>query len=91
MFYTYILRSLTRKRYYIGSTKNLINRLKEHNFGEVQSTRYYIPWEIVHTEEFNTVSEARKREFYIKSQKSRKSIENLIEKSGRGSAGRALG
>ena len=78
MFYIYILKSIKNGKYYIGSTRNLEKRLKEHNSGKMKSTKGLIPWEIVHTESVSTNSEARKRESYIKKRKSRKYIEALI-------------
>ncbi|MCF8241987.1 MAG: GIY-YIG nuclease family protein, partial [Melioribacteraceae bacterium] len=39
MFYTYILRSIEHKRYYFGSTGNIISRPKDHNAGKVRSTK----------------------------------------------------
>ena len=39
-----------------------------------------IPWEIVHTEEYPTLIEARQGEVNIKKMKSRKYIEDLISK-----------
>ncbi len=87
MFQTYILRSLKNGRYYVGSTKDIENRIWEHNSGEAKSTKGLIPWKIVYTEIFETLSEARKREYNIKAQKSKVFIEQLISKSGRGSVG----
>ena len=46
-------------------------RLEQHNAGMTKSTKPYRPWRLVHHEEFGTLSEAGKREFRIKSWKSR--------------------
>ncbi len=54
MFYVYILKSQTTKRYYIGSTQDVENRVREHNRGETISRRKEIPGEIIHVEEFKT-------------------------------------
>jgi putative endonuclease len=56
-------------------------RLNQHNRGVGKSTRSYRPWRLVYTEEYNTWSEAAKREKQIKNQKSRSYIENLISLS----------
>jgi putative endonuclease len=45
----------------------LESRLKEHNWGNTKSTKPYIPWKIVHIEEFKSRAEARIREKYLKS------------------------
>ncbi len=66
MFFIYILRSEKTKRYYVGSTKNLENRLKEHNSGETKSVRNGIPWKMIHVENFETRVEAVRKEKQIK-------------------------
>jgi len=66
MFFVYVLRSEKTKRYYVGSTENLENRLEEHNSGETKSIRNGIPWQLIHTEQFETRGEAIKKEKQIK-------------------------
>jgi putative endonuclease len=66
-FYTYILKSdLTTKHYY-GSCSDLSKRLADHNYGRVKFTKSFKPWAIHYFEEFETKSEALKREKYFKS------------------------
>jgi len=67
MFFTYILTSLKNGRHYYGHTKDLQNRLKQHNAGEVRSTKAFRPWEIHYSESFETKSEAYNREMFFKS------------------------
>jgi putative endonuclease len=81
MFCIYILRSLINNQYYIGCTSDLNERLEKHNHGYVRSTKSYRPWEMMYYEEFITLKEARKRELEVKSWKSRRRIEALINKS----------
>ena len=65
-------------RYY-GHTNNLTKRLNEHLKGRVQSTRDKQPIELVYYKEFNSRSEAFKREMQFKNGKTReKTIEKLI-------------
>src|SRR3989344_2275714 len=78
MYYIYIIRSLKNNRYYIGSCKNVQARLEQHNRGESMSTKPYRPWLFVYSENFDTLSEARKREFQIKSWKKSSKIEKLF-------------
>ena len=80
MYYVYILRSLVNNRYYIGCTNDLESRLAKHNQGYVQSTKAYRPWEMIYQEIYGTLGEARRRERELKSWKSRKRIEALINK-----------
>ncbi len=80
MFYVYILQSLKINKYYIGSCEDIDKRLLKHNNGFVRSTKNGIPWKTIYVEEFETLSNARRREKQIKLWKSRKSIERLINK-----------
>ena len=78
MYRVYILKSLKVSRYYIGHTNNLVKRLNEHNSGKTKSTKGYIPWKIVYTEEFETKSEAFRREREIKGYKSGIKFKQLL-------------
>jgi len=80
MFTTYILFSKTKDLYYVGSTGDLSDRLKRHNAGSSNFSKRGIPWIVVYQKEYETKSEAYQAELYIKSQKSRKYIEDLITK-----------
>lgn len=79
MFTTYILKSESSGKYYIGSTNNIERRLIQHNNGHSRYTKTRGPFVIVYKEDFQTGSEAKKREYYLKSLKSRKAIEKLIK------------
>lgn len=68
---TYILYSPKFDQIYIGQSKNLEHRLKEHNLGLSFSTKRYIPWEVIYSEEYKTRSEAMKREKELKSHQGR--------------------
>ncbi|MEP6676652.1 MAG: GIY-YIG nuclease family protein [Ferruginibacter sp.] len=81
MFVTYILYSKGFDRFYVGSTENIHSRLLRHNNKMIPSTKKYIPWTIIYTEEFKTRAEAFTREQEIKAKKSRKYIEWLISSS----------
>lgn len=78
MFFIYILKSLINGKYYIGSTDDPNRRLVEHNKGLSKYTKIYRPWELLYTEKFKSLSEARQREKQIKSWKKRAAIEKLI-------------
>ena len=67
MFFAYILQSDIDQTYYYGHSKNLENRLKSHNQGKVRSTKSKRPWKVHYFEEFETKSEAYKREMFFKS------------------------
>lgn len=78
MFYTYILKSKTTSRYYIGSTSDLGRRLQDHNSNKTQSTKNRGPYEIVHKEEFNLKVEAMRRERQIKAYKGGNAFKKLV-------------
>ena len=82
MYYIYILKSEKNGRYCIGCCEDLTRRMSQHNKGFVRSTEPYLPWKLIYTEAFDTLSEARKRETQIKSWKKRSAIEKLIENKG---------
>jgi len=80
MYKVYILLSQKVKKYYIGHTENLDERIKRHNNGRVRSTKSYRPWEIVHVENYLTRQEAYKRELQIKSYKGGNAFKKLLKK-----------
>ncbi len=79
VYYLYILKSNKSHKYYIGCTDNPNRRITEHNSGLSKYTKVGIPWILVYTECYNTLSEARIREIQVKNWKKRKSIERLID------------
>ncbi len=66
MYFAYILKSRKDNKHYYGSTSNLEARLKTHNSGKVRYTKGHRPYEIIYHEEFNSRSEAMKRERFFK-------------------------
>lgn len=64
----YVIQSQKDSRLYVGFSQNVENRLKQHNGGEVFSTKGYRPWVLVYTE-FGIVNrvDARHREKFLKS------------------------
>lgn len=78
MYSTYILYSSSLKKYYIGSTQNIDDRLKRHNAGRSTYTRRGMPWILVYQETYETRQEAYKRELRIKSYKGGIQFKELI-------------
>ncbi len=66
IYYVYIIKSLRVKRFYVGFTIDLERRLKSHNKGNTKSTRPFGPWEMIYYEQFESKSEAYKREWHLK-------------------------
>ncbi len=79
MYFVYILKSLKDHGYYIGQTENLDDRIKKHNNSQVKSTRSRIPFILIRKESFDTRSEARKRENYLKKLKGGNEFKKIIE------------
>jgi putative endonuclease len=74
---TYILKSLSAGRFYIGSTGDLEKRINLHNSKRANWTKRYQPWVLIYFEEFDTRSEAVRRERFLKSEKN---IKRFLEK-----------
>jgi putative endonuclease len=66
-YFAYVLHSLKDGIHYYGSSSNLSNRLKAHNSGKSKFTKGHRPWEIIYFEQFETRSDAIKRELFFKS------------------------
>jgi putative endonuclease len=66
MYYVYALRSIKVDRIYVGITKNLKLRIKEHNSGKTKSTRFYRPWVLFYSELLSSRCIARQREKKLK-------------------------
>ncbi len=79
MYYTYIIQSQKNGMFYIGSCQDIDKRIERHNAGATPSTKPGRPWKLVYSETYETNSEALKREREIKSKKSRKYIEFLVQ------------
>ena len=65
-YFVYILQSELDGSYYVGSTQNVEVRLMDHNAGRGRYTQKKVPWNLVHKEEYNSKTEALKREKFIK-------------------------
>lgn len=84
MFYIYILYSKSHDKYYVGCTSNYAHRLYQHNNQEFFNTftSKYRPWQLTAVFECSAhENEAIKIERFIKKQKSRNLIEQLINPS----------
>jgi predicted GIY-YIG superfamily endonuclease len=70
--YVYQLSSLKfSDRHYTGLTHNLETRLRQHNQGEVPSTKSHGPWRIEIAVAFRDASKAAAFEQYLKSHSGR--------------------
>ncbi len=76
MYFVYVLWSFKLRKRYVGSTGNVEKRLEEHNRGCNKFTKGGIPWILIYEEEYETKSESRKRESFLKSGQGRKWLDN---------------
>ena len=77
--WVYILKGKANNRYYVGSTINLEGRKKRHLTGHVYSTKRIGELELVFSQKYKSLSEARKIENWIKQYKKRKLIDKIIQ------------
>ena len=66
------------KKYYVGSTENINQRMHQHGNGHTQTTRNMLHPEIVFKQEFESIGIARKIERKIKALKRKDYIEKII-------------
>jgi len=78
-FIVYLLLSIKDNRTYLGSTDNLIRRLKEHERGECKSTVNRRPLKLIYQEEYDTLGKAREREKYLKTRHGRRELKRIFE------------
>jgi len=81
MYYVYILLSLKDKKFYIGSTSDLKQRMGQHNSGSVVSTKHRRPFELLCYEAYNHKKEALSREKFLKSSDGKKDIKRRLTES----------
>ncbi len=78
--FVYVLECCDQKLY-IGSTRDLDNRLYAHRMGRVKTTKSRRPVKLIYSEEFVNYTEARKREIYLKSGTGREWLKAALEVS----------
>ncbi len=74
----YVLESLTSGKHYVGMSRDVTRRLKEHNAGKGKFTSGHRPWKLIYCEEAGEIESARNREKYLKSSAGRKFLEKKI-------------
>ena len=78
MYVVYALKSDRDGRIYVGLTASLGRRLKEHNLGNVFSTKGFRPWRVLYTETVGTRKAARLREKYLKSGIGKEFLKSIV-------------
>ncbi|MDP2972070.1 MAG: GIY-YIG nuclease family protein [Deltaproteobacteria bacterium] len=81
MYYVYVLRSHFDGKLYIGYTVNLRNRLREHQGGDVISTKPRRPFELIFYEAYKSKEDAKRRERYFKTSKGKSALHMMLRDS----------
>jgi len=66
MRYVYLLKSVNKDFYYIGSTYNLEKRMEKHVQGKCNTTKRYLPVRLVYYEAYTSDYDANTREEKLK-------------------------
>ena len=80
MYCVYIIKSRKRNWYYIGFTENSDKRLKEHNLGQVRSTNFYKPFDLVFVQLVDNRLKARDLEKFLKVKYNKEALLETIKK-----------
>ncbi len=78
MYYVYIIQSEKNNRYYTGFTKDINQRLAQHNNNKTKSLKHKGPFKLVYSESFEHFGEARARESQIKRYRGGKAFKKLV-------------
>ncbi|NLD39243.1 MAG: GIY-YIG nuclease family protein [Desulfatiglans sp.] len=65
-YYVYILQSELDTSYYVGSTRNLEERLEKHNQGRSKYTKTKRPRKLMYSEEYANMALACNRKKFVK-------------------------
>ncbi|MHA2055367.1 MAG: GIY-YIG nuclease family protein, partial [Candidatus Hodarchaeales archaeon] len=76
--FVYVLRCADN-RLYIGSTRDIQNRINSHIKGKVKTTKNRRLVMLIYSEELSNYTEARKRELYFKSETGRAWLKSKLE------------
>jgi len=78
IYYVYIIQSQKDGKLYKGFTSNVEKRIRAHNQGEVKSTRNRKPFKLIYQEEYESKTEALKREKFLKSLEGGKTLKSKL-------------
>ena len=80
-YYIYVLFSLKDKKFYVGFTEDLKERFKQHQNGEVTSTKRRRPFILIHYEYFINKADAKAREVFLKSGFGREQLRQSLKQT----------
>ena len=79
MFYVYVLLSEVDNQFYTGATGDLKSRIKQHNEGNVPSTKNRRPLELLYYEACPSQEDASRREKYLKTGMGKRYLRNRLK------------
>lgn len=77
--YTYVLLSEKDHKFYIGSTSDLIKRLKTHQAGLVDATKNRLPVKLIFYEAYIDKYDSLRREDYFKTTKGKRTLRAMLK------------
>jgi len=80
-YYVYVLISLKDRKFYVGLTTDLRQRIGRHKYGEVKSTKSRRPLELIHYEYFVNKADAEAREVFLKSGFGREQLRKALKRT----------
>lgn len=81
MYYVYVLLSQKDGKFYTGCTNDLRARFKQHQNGEVSSTKNRGPFEVIYYEVSTNKLDAYSRERYLKTGMGKRYLKNRIKRA----------
>ena len=81
MYQVYVLISLLDFRLYIGISEDVEKRLTQHNSGYVLATKNRKPFKLLYHECYSELSDAKRREKYLKGGKGHNELKIQIQDS----------
>lgn len=83
MHYVYTLRILKDNELYVGSTKDSMSRLAQHEKGQVPATKNRRPLEFIYCEISNNIKDATHREKYLKTAWGKRYLRERVKNDGK--------
>ncbi len=79
MYYTYVMLSSKDGEWYTGAASDLKARLREHEQGEVTSTRFRRPLRLIYYEACLDSADAYRRERYLKTGRGKRYLRQRLK------------
>jgi putative endonuclease len=78
MYHVYAIKSFYQNYIYVGITHDINKRVEQHNSGKERTTKPYLPFELLYTEQHIDRKSARKSEKYLKSGAGKELLKTLV-------------